>query len=164
MRSSRLVAAVVLCAAVAVVARAQAPQSTSADTLRSSIKATVRDSLGYPVMAASVFITPGGYIFRTDSAGTFAARNVPPGALTIAVRRPGFSPLQSRVNLQSGADLALDLVMQRIPQMLAEVEVRGDRQCQRYALEGILCRQEQYAGSHFINRLEILEKAKEVYF
>ena len=143
---------------------AQTPDSTAVDTLRSSIAATVRDSLGYPVVAASVLITPGGYIYRTDSAGKFTARNVPPGALAIAVRRPGFSPLQSQVNLYAGTELALDLVMQRLPQMLAEVEVRGERQCQRFALEGILCRQEQYAGSHFISRLEILEKAKDVYF
>jgi hypothetical protein len=133
----------------------------AADTLRSSITATVRDSLGYPVVAASVLITPGGYIYRTDSAGKFTARNVPPGALTIGLRKLGFAPLQSRLNLHIGVDLTLDLVMQRLPQMLAEVEVKAMRQCKRYDVDGILCRQEQYAGGFFMNRLEILEKAKE---
>ncbi|HEX6316252.1 MAG TPA: carboxypeptidase-like regulatory domain-containing protein [Gemmatimonadaceae bacterium] len=145
-----------------VAAAAQTPDSTSADTLRSSITATVRDSLGVVVPGASVLITPGGHIYRTDSAGGFIARHIPPGALTIRVRKPGFSPLQSRVNLHVGADLSLDLVMQRLPQVLAEVEIRANRQCQRYALEGILCRQEQYGGSYFMNRVEILEKARDI--
>lgn len=143
---------------------AQTPDSTAADTLRSSIAATVRDSLGYPVVSASVMITPGGYIFRTDSAGKFTARSVPAGTLTVALRKPGFRPLESQVNLHVGVDLTLDLVMQRLPQFLAEVEIKAERQCQRYALEGILCRQEQYAGSYFMNRLEVLEKAKDISF
>ena len=141
---------------------AQVPRSAEApDSLRSSIAGTVRDSLGFPVVGASILITPGGYIYRSDSAGNFSARNLPAGALTIGIRKLGFSPLQSRVNLHVGVDLVLDLVMQRLPQMLAEVEVRADRQCQRYSLEGILCRREQYTG-YFMNRSEILEKAREV--
>ena len=140
---------------------AQTPDSTTVDSLRSSIAATIRDSLGYPVVAASVFITPGGYFYRTDSVGKFIAKNVPPGALTIAVKKVGYSPVQSRINLHVGVDLALDLVMQRIPQMLAEVEVKALRQCQRYDLDGILCRQEQYPGGFFMNRLEVLAKAKD---
>jgi Carboxypeptidase regulatory-like domain len=143
-------------------ASAQVPDSTRADSLRSSIAGTVRDSLGFPVSRASVLITPGGFIYTTDSAGKFNARNIPPGALTIGVRKLGFSPLQSRMNLHVGVELALDLVMQRLPQMLAEVEVKAQRQCPRYSLEGILCRQEQGFGTYFMNRQDILEKAREV--
>ena len=131
------------------------PDSTGTDSLRSSITGTVRDSLGFPVIGASVLITPGGFIYRTDSAGKFDARNIPAGALAIGLRKLGFSPLQSRVNLHVGNDLALDLVMQRLPQMLAEVEVKAERQCPRYSLEGILCRREQGYG-YFMNRQEIL--------
>lgn len=141
---------------------AQSQQATTPDSLRSSITATVRDSLGFPVIGASVLITPGGLIFRTDTAGKFNARNVAPGALTIGIRKLGFTPLQSRVALHIGADLALDLVMQRLPQMLAEVEVRADQQCPRFSIEGILCRREAGMG-YFMNRQEILEKSKGVY-
>jgi hypothetical protein len=150
--------------AVPLAAHAQTPDATAADTLRSSIAATVRDSLGYPVVAASILITPGGYIYRTDSAGKFNARNVPIGVLTVALRKPGFRPLESQVNLHAGIDVTLDLVMQRLPQFLAEVEIKAERQCQRYGLEGILCRQEQYAGSHFMNRQDVLEKSKDISF
>jgi hypothetical protein len=153
----------VISAVVPLAAFAQVRDTTTADTLRSSITGTVRDSLGYPVTGASVLITPGGFIYRTDSAGKFDARNIPPGALTIGLRKLGFSPLQSRVNLHVGADLALDLVMQRLPRMLAEVEVKAERQCPRYSLEGILCRREQDYG-YFMNRQEILDKAKGIYF
>jgi len=144
-------------------ASAQVPDSTRSDTVRSSIAGTVRDSLGFPVSGASVLIAPGGFIYRTDSAGKFNARNIPPGALTIGLRKLGFSPLQSRVNLHVGNDLALDLVMQRLPQMLAEVEIKAERQCPRYSLEGILCRREQGNG-YFMNRQEVLEKAKDISF
>ena len=139
---------------------AQTPDSSVTDSLRSSITATVRDSLGNPVEAASVLIMPGGYFFRTDSVGKFTAHNFPPGALTIGLRKFGFAPIQSRVNLHIGVDLALDLVMQRLAQMLPEVEVKSLRQCRRYDVNGILCRQEQYSGGFFMNRLDILEKAK----
>lgn len=140
---------------------AQSQASAMPDSLRSSITGTVRDSLGLPVTGASVLITPGGLIFRTDSAGRFHARNMTPGALTIGVRKLGFSPLQSRVSLHVGVDLALDLVMQRLPQVLAEVEIRAERQCPRFSIEGILCRREAGTG-FFMNRQEIL--AKDVHF
>jgi hypothetical protein len=99
-------------------------------------------------------------ILRTDSAGKFTARDIPPGALTIGVRRLGFSPLRSQVLLHVGADLALDLVMQRLPQLLAEVEVRAGRQCPRFSIEGILCRREAGTG-FFMNRQEILATSVE---
>jgi hypothetical protein len=135
-------------------------QATTPDSLRSSITGTVRDSLGVPVVGASVLITPGGLIFRTDTAGKFNARNITPGALTIGIRKLGFSPLHSQVSLHIGADLALDLVMQRLPQMLAEVEVRASRECSRFSVEGILCRREAGLGQ-FMNRQEVLAKAAE---
>jgi hypothetical protein len=136
---------------------AQSQTPATPDSLRSSITATVRDSLGLPVVGASALITPGGFIYRTDSAGKFSARNIPPGLLTVGLRKLGFSPLQSRVSLHVGADLTLDLVMQRLPQLLAEVEIRGERQCPRFSVEGILCRRESGMG-FFMNRQEILAK------
>lgn len=158
-----LVMVIVGSAAVPLAAIAQRPVAEVPDSLRSSIAGTVRDSLGSPVVGASILITPGGHIYRTDSAGKFNARNIAPGALTIGVRRLGFSPLQSRVNLHVSVELALDLVMQRLPQLLAEVEIRADRQCARYSLEGILCRRERGSG-FFMNRQEVLAASKDIYF
>ena len=142
------------------VTAAQTPDTTAT----SSISATVRDSLGLPVAGASVLITPGGYISRTDSAGKFRTHSIPAGAMTIAIRKFGFWPLQSQVTLQIGIDLALDLVMQRVPQMLAEVKVTANRQCERYSLDGILCRREQNYGGQFMDRAEILSKLKDTHF
>jgi hypothetical protein len=150
-------------AAIPMAAAAQDPTAAPSDSLRSSITGTVRDSLGIPVTGASILITPGGLIYRTDSLGMFRARNIQPGALTVLVRKLGFSALQSRLNLHIGADLALDLVMQRLPQMLAEVEIKAERQCSRYSLDGVLCRREQGSG-HFMNRQDVLAASKDIYF
>lgn len=136
---------------------AQSPAIAPADSLRAGINGTVRDSLGMAVDGASVMISPGGLIFRTDSAGRFLARNVPVGPLTVSVRKLGFSPLLTRFNSQPGVELTLDLMMQRLPRMLADVEVRAEqnRQCARRSLEGILCRREVGRGA-FMNRQDIL--------
>ena len=159
----RFLVTVILGAAIPLVAVAQTPPAPAPDTLRSSINGTVRDSLGFPVAGASVLIMPGGVILRTDSAGKFNARGVQVGALTIGVRKVGFDPLQSQVNLHVGTELAIDLVMQRLPQVLAEVEIRAERKCPRLRFEGILCRQELGYG-YYMNRQEILEKAKDISF
>ena len=150
-------------AATPLAAVAQDSVAALSDSLRSSISGTVRDSLGLPVSGASILLTPGGLIYRTDSLGTFKARNISPGALTVLVRKLGFTPLQSRLNLHIGVDLALDLVMQRLPQILAEVEIKAERQCSRYSLEGVLCRREQGSG-HFMNRQDVLAASKDIYF
>ena len=136
---------------------AQSPVAAPPDSLRASIAGIVRDSLGIPVDGASVMITPGGMIFRTDSAGRFLARNVTVGPLTVSVRKLGLSPLQTRFTGQPGVELTLDLVMQRLPRMLAEVEILAEqnRQCARRSLEGILCRREVGRGA-FMNRQDIL--------
>jgi hypothetical protein len=154
-----ILAAATTCPLVAV---GQVPSTATPDSLRSSITGTVRDSLGIPVTGASVLITPGGLIYRTDSLGKFFARNIPPGPLTIGLRKLGFSPLRSRVSLHVGADLALDLVMQRLPQLLAEVEVRAERQCPRFSLEGILCRREVGNG-YFMNRQQIVATGEQLH-
>jgi len=137
-------------------ASAQTPTSTS-DSLSSSILGTVRDSLGFPLAGASVLITPSGSILRTDTAGRFTARRIPPGALTVGIRKLGFSPLQEQLVLHVGQELAREFVMRRLPQVLAEVEVKAERECARFSLEGILCRRETGLG-FFMDRQDILEK------
>ena len=140
-----------------------AAQTPPADSIRSALTGTVRDSLGIPVSGASVLITPGGLIYRTDSAGKFIAPNMSVGPVTIGIRRLGFSPLVSQVNVPIGSDLVLDFTLQRLPQRLAEVEVTAERQGPRFAIEGILCRREVGNGL-FINRQEVLAKSKGIYF
>jgi hypothetical protein len=143
----------------AVVAQPQATPLQNSSL--SSVAGTVRDSLGLPVVGASVLIAPDGLILRTDSAGRFYARRITARSVTIDVRRLGFSPLQARVELQVGAEVALDLAMTRLPQMLDEVIVKAERQCPRFSLEGILCRREQGMGI-FMNRQEILSMGKDI--
>ena len=158
-----LVTVILGTAVVPQTAVAQSAPAAAQDTLKSSINGTVRDSLGFPVVGASVLIMPGGIILQTDTSGKFNARDVQVGALTIGLRKLGYSPLQSRVNVHIGTDLVVDLVMNRLAQQLAEVEVKAERQCPRLRFEGIICRQEAGYG-YYMNRQEIVEKSKDIYF
>jgi hypothetical protein len=121
----------------------------------------VHDSLGFPVVGASVLITPGGSIYRTDSAGRFFARHVPVGSVTISVRRLGFSPIRSTVSVPVGTEQAPDLTMRRLPRLLPEVEITAVNQCPRFAIEGILCRREAGTG-FFVNREDILAASERI--
>lgn len=50
--------------------------------------------------------------------------------------------------------------MTRLPHFLAEVEIKVERECPRFSVEGILCRRESGMG-FFMNRQEILAKGME---
>lgn len=135
---------------------AQSRARPAADSHRSSIRGIVRDSLGSPVDGASVSITPGGSTYRTDDSGTFVARRLPSGRVTISVRRLGFAPIRSSASLKAGNELTLNLLMRRLPQLLPEVKI-SENECPRFAIEGILCRRKRGVGV-FMNREEIQEK------
>ncbi len=133
------------------------PPAQGPDTTRAVIQGSVRDSLGIAIDGASVLVRPGGLIFRTDSAGRFVARGIPVGNLSLTVRRLGLSPLESQVTVHPGTTVTVDLVMRRLPQVLAQVEINAaqNRQCPRFSLDGILCRREVGKGQ-FMNREEIV--------
>lgn len=63
----------------------QAPPATTG-----TISGRVVDSLGQPVIGASVVVNGSGQTTQTDSTGAFRLRDVPPGSHTIAVRRLRF--------------------------------------------------------------------------
>jgi Carboxypeptidase regulatory-like domain len=147
----------ILAAAHPWAAIAQTPTMATPDSILASIAGAVRDSLGLPVAGASVLISPIGAILVTDSAGRFNARRLEPGLLTINVRRLGFAPAQLTLTLKVGEARSLDVVMQRLPQVLAGVEIRADRQCPRFTVEGLLCRRETGRG-FLMDRQQILAK------
>jgi len=138
-------------------AQASSTDTIPADTLRTQLSGTVRDSLGVPVAGASVLTTPGVSILTTDTAGRFVLRRAPVGRVNVLVRRLGFSPVDTQIVAHIGVNNVVDVVLDRLPQLLAEVVVQGDRQCRRYSLEGLLCRREVGLG-HFIGYEDILAK------
>lgn len=135
---------------------AQTRARPTGDSHRSSIRGSVRDSLGSPVDGASVSITPGGSTYRTDDSGAFVARRLPSGRVTISVRRLGFAPIRSSASLKDGDEVTLNLLMRRLPQLLPEVRI-AENECPRFAIEGILCRRKRGVGV-FMTREEIQEK------
>jgi hypothetical protein len=134
--------ALILIAATSVAVGAQTPTvAQGADSLRAVITGSVRDSLGIPIEGASVLFSPGNLIARTDSAGRFFGRGIQSGRVTVTVRRLGLSPKDTVVTAHVGVVLNLDLVMQHLPQNLAEVEIREEqnRQCERFSLKRASC-------------------------
>jgi hypothetical protein len=129
------------------------PARPAADSPSASIKGTIRDSVETPVDGANVVITPGGAAYRSDSSGSFIARRLPSGRLTVSVRRLGFAPLRWTVSLKTGEERTLNLVMRRLPQLLPEVRTT-ENECPRFLIEGIQCRRKRGAGI-FMNREEI---------
>lgn len=137
------------------------PAQDTTDSVTGRLSGTVRDSLGFPVSGATLIVFPGGQIIRTSDSGSFDTRRIRVGPVKLEVRRLGFAPVDTATTIQIDVENVMNLVMRRIPQQLAEVVVKGDRQCGRYTLEGILCRREVGRG-HFISYEEILAK-KPVY-
>lgn len=127
------------------------------DSVRTAIRGTVRDSLGFPAAGASVMLTPGTRMTRVDTAGQFILRDVAPGSSMLRVRRLGFASKDTVIYLGTGASIDLALVMQRLPQRLDTVRVAESRQCARFTIEGVLCRRGTAAGL-FLNQEDIKAK------
>jgi len=62
----------------------------------------------------------------TDSAGRFALADLPSGSASIAVRRLGFSPVDTTITLASGRTDSLALVLEHLPQNLPGITTTED--------------------------------------
>src|SRR5262249_53310457 len=58
-----------------------------------TIGGTVTDSSGHPVATAQISVDGAALHASTDSAGRFRLADVPPGAITLRVKRIGYFPL-----------------------------------------------------------------------
>jgi hypothetical protein len=154
---SLLIPVVLSLTAETLAAQRSTPDTARTDTLRASLSGTVRDSLGLPVAGVAILLAPGAVILRTDSAGVFVSRRVAVGRVNLSLRRLGFAPADTQALIHIGKENVVDVVMRRLPQVLAGVTIEADRQCRRFSLDGLLCRREQGRG-HFIGYEEILAK------
>lgn len=151
-----LVAALLSLSAQLVIA--QTPALATPDSLTGRLSGTVRDSIGTPVVGASIVITPGGAILRTDDSGSFALTRSPVGRIQLKVRRLGFFPVDTQAVIAVGSDNVVNVVMQRLTHQLEAVVITAERrQCERFSLDGVLCRREVGNG-RFIGYEQILAK------
>ncbi len=107
----------------------------------------VDDSTNAPVHGAEVLIDGGVAKATTDEAGRFAFSGVAMGSHVLTIRRLGYSPLTTEVDVgTSGADLEFGLV--RSVQLLAEMVVRDSvRPLERGKLSDFYRRQQGGIGT-----------------
>lgn len=119
------------------------------------ISGVVVDTLGRPLLAAVVRVTPGDSATRTDADGRFVLPSVGPGTYTLSVRRIGFRERTEEVTVQPGQRARLTLTLHALPPMLDTVRARVSHDaCNNATLDGFLCRRQAGIG-HFRDANEL---------
>jgi hypothetical protein len=93
---------------------------------RSTISGIVVDSAGVPVAGADVQLIGAGRSTASANDGTFEFRHVPPGTLTLRVRRLGYTPAALMVELGDDDQRAVSLRIRRLVQTLDAVTVTAE--------------------------------------
>jgi hypothetical protein len=117
----RTLLALVLCPLLTNAARAQ-----GMGAIRGAV---VASEAGVPLSYGVVAIPALGVERFTDAAGVFTLRDVPAGRHALRVKRLGFLPLDTTVVVSAGETATVRVALARVPQRLATVHVRADREC-----------------------------------
>ena len=90
-----------------------------------SLAGVVRSSGGDPLPRATVFITGERRIARSDDDGTFRLDSLAPGVREVHVRALGYRPGVYAVLLRAHETSRLEVALNVVPKVLAEVETRA---------------------------------------
>lgn len=151
-RAVRRRLAFIAVAALALVPPCVGAQGVSGAPSSGSVSGTVRDTAGRAVGGASV--SAGGTLATVaDSAGAFRLRGVPRGSIQITVRRLGFEPETSRVEV-GNEPVSVDVRLTPVAAMLATVRVRARPEPYDSRLAGFNERRSRKLG-YFITREQI---------
>lgn len=101
-----------------------------------TLRGTVTDTLGNPLLGAIVTIVSQQRSTVTDSAGTFSFTRLMPGAALIRVRRVGFQPRNVATSVSAVDAVLLDVPLNALGQVLATVTVRSDGAPSNRKLQG----------------------------
>lgn len=128
-----------------------APASLAAqqqDTTRrhSGLAGTVRDSLGRPIVAASVLVDGVNGAVATDDSGRFDMRRLPSGANGFTITKIGYAPLSFEVSLPADSVVVLSVTMRSV-QVLNTVNVNAERTNTYLARTGFTERQRLGLGT-----------------
>jgi hypothetical protein len=121
---------------------------------RATVIGTIRDTSGTPV--ALVSVTSSGLRTVTDSGGRFHLPGLPEGRVAITVRRLGYEPRDTAVQLASGRTDSLLLVLTILPRELAGITTEADAMARVRLAE--FYRHRQSGQGYYFNRQEIEEK------
>ena len=95
----------------------------------------VTDSLGTPLAGVNVAVVEAGRATRTDSAGSFVFRELPPGSYHITLRRPGFGPISGGGHFAAGDSIDMRFRMRRLAVALDTVRVDTTGMTSEWQLE-----------------------------
>jgi len=79
-----------------------------------TLTGTVRDQSGHPLAETQVRVRGATGVTRTDSTGRFLLANQPAGSQLVEARHVGYLLGQAPVELRSGRNVTLDVVLRRI--------------------------------------------------
>lgn len=98
---------------------------TPAPAITGSLAGVVRDVSGTPLPDVNVTLLGEAGTARTDSAGHFTLRDVPPGKHTTLFRRLGYRSVEYRWTAQAGTSLQIAVAMTPVPRQLDRVVVEA---------------------------------------
>lgn len=132
----------------------RSPVSTTPARAVGVIDGTVTDTLLKPVGFAEVKILRTDIRIETNTAGRFRFTEVPAGQYLLIVRRIGFRPISSIIQVGSRDTLRLSFLMEPAVQTLDKVVVTEDRR----SLRAIEFEERRKAGVGFFITQEQIEK------
>ena len=118
------------------------------DTTRkhSGLAGVVRDSLGRPIVAASVLVDGSSITAVTDDSGRFDVRRLPGGPNGFTITKIGYAPLSFEVSLPADSVVVLCVRMRSV-QLLNTVNVNAERTNSYLARTGFIERQRLGLGT-----------------
>lgn len=133
----------------ATLASAAAAQRTGA-----VIRGTVRDSLGTPLPGVEVGVPGSGRRVRTDEGGGYRIAGLLAGPATLTARRLGYVAHTQQLRLGTGEERAVEIRLEAMPEVLAQVQVTAQREAYDARLAGFNARSRLQIG-HFVTRARI---------
>jgi hypothetical protein len=115
----------------------------------------VRDTLGQPLVGATVTVLPGDATARTDEAGRFVLPLVAPGDYRVTARRVGYLPGETAVTVVRSVRARVEIRLRRRAPTLDTVRSRvSQNSCNNRTLLGFECRRQAGVG-YFRNAEEL---------
>jgi outer membrane receptor protein involved in Fe transport len=99
--------------------------ATSPSGARGTLRGTVRDAQGAPLVGAYVSFPVLERTVATDGSGTFVIRGLPPSSIVVTIRAMGHQPITRHVTIKAGSDERLDVTLAASTVTLVPVVVTG---------------------------------------